>query len=814
MERSLVSTIPSHARAVIIGGGAVGCSALYHLAKRGWTDTLLLETNELTSGSTWHAAGNCPNFSGSWGIMKLQRYSTSLYARLAEEIGYPIAYHVTGAIRLAQCRERMDEFRHVTEMARHQGIDFEMLSPADIKARYPFVELHGLEGGQWDPYDGDIDPAQLTQAFARGARDLGAGIQRFCPVTAISERPGGEWQVDTPLGTVIAEIVVNAAGYRAREVGAMVGRAIPSVAMSHQYLVTEDIADLRGRDSKLPLLRDPDDSYYLRQERDGLLLGLYEWQAKSEWVDGMPKTFAFQLFPDDLERLEPHIDKACARIPLLGSAGIKKVINGPIPYAPDGNPLIGPAPGLRNFYEACVFSFGIVQAGGAGKHLADWVTEGEPEWDLWSLDPRRFTAHADESYTRAKAIELYQHEYGIGFPFEERPAGRPAKTSSLYGKLKSRGALFGARNGWERAVWFPRDTREVEHQEALTLRRPAMTLAIARECRAIAEAAGVIELPGFTRYEVSGHAAADALYRMIAGPLPREGRIRLGYVLTGSGGVLSEMTITRLASDRFWLLSASTAEWHDRDLLARHLANVSATTRDETADWTTFVVAGPKSRDVLARVTAANLSSAAFPWLSWQPIEIGGIGVRVLRVSYLGELGWELHVPMGDAPAIYDRLWSAGADLGLRDVGIYAVDSLRIEKCYRSWKQDLTTEFSAFAAGLDRFVDLGKPEFPGRAALIQERERGVVDRLVPLLVDAREADAPIAASVFDGEDRVGIVTSGGFGHRINRSIALAYVRSAYANPGRQLAIEIFGDRRSAVVATEPLYDPFNTRLKA
>jgi dimethylglycine dehydrogenase len=809
-----VSALPSQARVVIIGGGVVGCSALYHLAQRGWTDTLLLEMDELTSGSTWHAAGNCPNFSGSWGIMKLQRYSTTLYAKLAAEVDYPIAYHVTGAIRLAQGRERMNEFRHVTEMARYQGIPFEMLSPADIKARYPFIELHDLEGGQWDPCDGDIDPAQLTQAFAKGARDLGAKIQRFCPVTGIRRRPGGEWHIDTPLGAVIAEIVVNAAGYRAAEVGAMVGRKVPAVAMSHQYLVTDDIPDLQRRDAKLPLLRDPDDSYYLRQERDGLLLGPYEWGAKSEWSDGPPKTFAFHLFPDDLARLETQIEKACARVPLLGSVGIKKVINGPIPYTPDGNPLIGSAPGLQNFYEACVFSFGIVQAGGAGKHLADWVTEGEPEWDLWSLDPRRFTGHVDESYTRAKAIELYQREYGIGFPFEERSAGRPTKTSSVYKRLKNKGALFGARNGWERAIWFPRDAREAMQQNALTLARPAMTPAIARECRAVAEAVGVTELPGFTRYEVSGPGAAEALDRMIAGPLPKEGRVGLSYVLTDSGGVLSEMTITRLAADRFWLLSASSAEWHDRDLLERHLPAGSATVQNATAEWTTLVVAGPRSRDLLARLTTSDLSSGTFPWLSWQPIKIGAINVRGLRVNYIGELGWELHARMEDAVAVYDLLWSAGADLGLSDVGIYAVDSLRLEKCYRSWKQDLTTEFSAFAAGLDRFVRLDKPDFPGRAALIRARERGIADRLVPLLVDAGDADAPPTATVFDREERVGLVTSGGYGHRLGRSIALAYVRSAVAEPGCRLAIEIYGDRRAAVVVTEPLYDPANARLKA
>lgn len=807
--------LPSHARVVVVGGGAVGCSALFHLARRGWTDCVLLEMDELTSGSTWHAAGNCPNFSGSWGIMKLQRYSTRLYAGLAAETGYPINYHVTGAVRLAQTRERMDEFRHVASMARHQGIGFEMLSPREVRERHPFVETHGLEGGQWDPLDGDIDPAQLTQALARGARAAGARIERFCRVTAIAAVAGGAWRVSTTRGDIVAEVVVNAAGYRAAEIGAMVGRDIPCVSMSHQYMVTADIPELAARAAKLPLLRDPDDSYYLRQEGSGLLLGPYEWQATPHWDDGVPESFAFQLFPDDLARLERQVELAVGRVPVLGSVGIKKVINGPIPYTPDGNPLIGPAPGLRNFYEACVFSFGIVQAGGAGKTLADWVVEGEPEWDLWSLDPRRFTAHVTRAHTRAKAIELYQREYAIGFPFEERPAARPAKTSSLHGRLSARGALFGARNGWERAIWFPRDRQEAALQESLTLQRPPFASAIARECRAVADAVGLVELPGFSRFRVSGPSAAAALDRLVAGRLPAPGRTGLAYVLSARGGVLTEFTVTRLAPDAFWLLSASSGEWHDSDLLAARVAGPGATVANETAGYTTLVVAGPRSRELLSRVVATDLSSAAFPWLHAREVEVAGRRMQALRINYVGELGWELHPRMEDAPAVHDALREAGAALGLADVGIYAVDSLRLEKCYRSWKQDLTTEYSALAAGLDRFLRLDKPEFPGREALLREKAAGgPADRLVPLLVEECGADAPATASVLHGGAPVGIVTSGGYGHRIGRSIALAYLRSDLAVPGTAVEVAMFGHARQAVVAAESLYDPANERLRA
>ncbi|MBV9784547.1 MAG: FAD-dependent oxidoreductase [Acidisphaera sp.] len=803
--------LPSHARVAIIGGGAVGCSALYHLAKLGWTDTILLEKDELTSGSTWHAAGNCPNFSGSWGLMKLQRYSTALYARLGEEAGYPITYTITGAVRLAHTTERLDELRHITAMARHQGIEFAMLTPSELQERYPFVALHDLLGAQCDPLDGDIDPAQLTQAFAKAARDLGARIIRFCPVLGLAQLPDGQWRIDTRQGTVTAEIVVNAAGYRADEIGVMVGRDVPNVALSHQYLVTEDIPELVARPGKLPILRDPDDSYYLRQERHGLLLGPYEWQATPHWTGGKPADFSFQLFPDDLERLQPQIESACARVPILGSVGIKKVINGPIPYTPDGNPLIGPAPGLRNFFECCVFSFGIVQAGGAGKTIAEWIVEGEPEWDLWSCDPRRYTGFVTRPYVVAKAIELYQNEYAIGFPFEERPAGRPVRTSPLYPLLRAKAALFGPRNGWERATWFPRDMHEVDSQP--TLRRPAWFAAVAEECRAVAERVGVADLPGFSRFELRGRGAAAWLDGLIAGALPRVGRIALAYVLTGKGGVLSEMTVTRLGEDHFWLLGASAGEWHDEDRLRASLPS-GIELRNTSAHTSTLVLAGPRSRDLLSTLTRADLGNDAFPWLSWRRITVGAIEVTALRVNYVGELGWELHVPMENLVAVYEMLHEAGRAYDIRDFGLYAIDSLRLEKCYRSWKQDLSTEWSAWAAGLNRFVKLEKPDFPGRSALLTEQRQGIRERLVPLLVDATDADAPAFSSVFDNGKRVGLVTSGGYGHRLERSIALAYIRADLASPGRALEVEIFGERRRATVGVEPLYDPANARLKA
>ncbi len=803
----------TQARVVVIGGGIVGCSTLYHLTRMGWRDVMLVERDELTSGSTWHAAGNCPSFSGSWNIMKLQHYSNRLYERLAQEVDYPINYHRTGSIRLAHNQTRMEELHHVHGMARAQGIDFEMLNPQEILARYPFIELHEIEGGLWDPTDGDIDPSQATQAFAKGARDGGAEIVRHNPVEAITRTPAGEWQVHTKKGRITAEIVVNAAGYRAREVGAMVGLELPIVTMQHQYLVSEAIPALQERGEKLPLLRDPDVSYYLRQERDGLLLGPYEWDATPAWLDGIPPDFGMELYPDDLDRLEWYIEQAMGRVPLLAEAGIQRVINGPIPYTPDGNPLIGPAYPLENFYLCCAFSFGIVQGGGAGKCMAEYIVEGEPEWDMWGLDPRRYTDYANQAYTAAKAVELYQNEYAIGFPHEERPAGRPAKTTPLYPLLESRGAMFGARGGWERAAWFVPEGEEKKLD--LTLHYGNWHEAVGEECRAVRERVGILDLGGFSKYEIGGPGAAAFLDRLISGRLPREGRISLSYFCNDKGRLLSELTITRLPGERFYLCSAAAGEWHDHQWMLRHLPeDGSVTVANITPRYGTLILAGPRARDTLAKVTEADLSNQAFPWLSAREIEIGFAQVLALRINYVGELGWELHIPVEALVPVYQALIAAGEEFGIADFGMYAMDSLRLEKCYRAWKVDLTHEYTPLEASLDRFVQLDKEDFVGRAALLQQKQEGVPQRLVPLLLDEGDMDAPFCASVFQNGRAVGLVGSAGYGHTIGKSIALAFIEPELTEVGTELEVEVYGVRRKAVVAEEPIYDPRNERLRA
>ncbi len=812
-----MAELPSTARVVIIGGGAIGCSILYHLAKMGWSDCLLLEKNELTSGSSWHAAGNCPNFSGSLAVMKMQAYSNDLFTRLGDEVDYPMNYHVTGSVRLAHTQDRMDEFRHVTAMANNLGLEMDMVANEQMKEVYPFMETHDVLGGVWDPNDGDIDPAQLTQAYAKGARNLGAKVIRFCPVSGV-RRENDEWVIETEKGEVRCEYVVNAAGYRAQEVGRMFGREVPCVTMAHQYLITEEIPELEAHGKLLPLLRDPDSSYYLRQEKNGLLLGPYETQATPHWVtknDPMPEDFSFQLYPDDLERLEWYIEDACARVPLLGTAGVTRVVNGPIPYAPDGNPLIGPMPGVPNAFEACVFTFGIVQSGGAGKVCAEWIVEGETEGDMWAVDPRRFTGYATKEYSLEKAKEIYAHEYAIHFPAQEWPAGRQARTSPLYEKLKGKGAMFGAAAGWERPVWFPRAGKDEAVQKA-SYHHTNWFDAVREECLAIRDKVGLMDLCGFSRFEVSGEGAAEWLRGMVTGALPKAGRIGLIYFATEKGKILTEMTITRFSEDHFLLITAAAAEWHDLDWLQTHIPDGSPITiTNKTGSWTTLVVAGAKSRELLSSVCDKDFSNAAFPWLTHQPIEIGMARGFAIRVSYVGELGWELHLPIEHVLGIYDKLWAAGEEHGIIDFGMYAMESMRLEKGYRAWKHDLTNDYSMFEGGLERFVRLDKPTpFIGQEALRKEKEEGIKQMFVPLLLEDGSADAMYLSTVWKGDERIGFVTSGGYGHRIGKSIALATIRTDCTDEGAEVEVEVLGERRKAVVARDPLYDPENERLRA
>jgi len=818
-----MADFPSTARVVIIGGGAVGTSSLYHLAKAGWTDCVLLEKNELTAGSTWHAAGNVPTFSASWSIMNMQRYSTELYSRLGEEVDYPMNYHVTGSLRLAHSKERMQEFERACGMGKYQGIGMEMCSTADMKERYPFLETHDLEGGLYDPDDGDIDPAQLTQALAKGARDMGAKIIRFCPATGIS-RENGEWIVHTDKGDIRCEYVVNAAGYYAQRVAEWFkpfgGRNLPMMVMSHQYMLTDEIPEIEAwcketGNHKLPLLRDVDSSYYLRQEKFGLNLGPYEGNCKGHWMDPsdpMPDDFSFQLYPDDLERIEWHIEDAMARVPLLGQVGVNKVINGPIPYTPDGNPLIGPMPGVPNAFEACVFTFGIAQGGGAGKVLAEWVTEGGTEWDMWSCDPRRYTDYTDQDYCNVKGMEVYGHEYAMHFPYHEWPAGRDKKLSPIHAMVKEQGGVMGAYNGWERANWFAKDGDDLSHEATQTwARKGPWEQRIKEECEAVRDHCGVLDLPGFSRFNVKGDGTAEWLRGLIVGALPKIGRMNLGYFSDDKGRIVTEMSLIRHDEDHFTLITAAGAQWHDYEILRDALPeDGSISLSDHTTEFSTLIVTGPKSREILSNI--CEEADFSLGWLTHQVAQVADNRAFLARVSFAGELGWEVHAANEDMPKIYGALLNEGA----KPFGMYALNCLRLEKGYRAWKGDLSTDYTILEGGLDRFVKLDKPQdFPGKQAILNQKQQGVKKRFVTLIIDAGDHDAPYMSTLWHDGQVVGETTSGGWGYRVNKSIALGMLKTELAEPGTEVEVEIYGERYKACVQEDqPLWDPQNERIRA
>ncbi|MEM6826018.1 MAG: FAD-dependent oxidoreductase [Pseudomonadota bacterium] len=816
-----MADLPSQARVVIIGGGAVGASALYHLGKAGWTDCVLLEKNELTAGSTWHAAGNVPTFSTSWSIMNMQRYSTELYRGLSDAVDYPMNYHVTGSIRLAHSKERMQEFERARGMGRYQGMEIDLLGVEDIKPLYPFIETHDLTGALYDPADGDIDPAQLTQALAKGARDMGQQIIRFCPATGVS-RENGEWVIHTEKGDIRAEYVVNAAGYYAGKVGEWFrpfgGRPVPMAVMSHQYILFDEVDELKDRSAetggKLPLLRDVDISYYLRQEKNGFNLGPYERNCKAHWVtadDPFPDDFSFQLYPDDLERLEFYIEDAMARVPLLAEAGVTKVINGPIPYSPDGLPLIGPMPGVPNAFEACVFTFGIAQGGGAGKVLAEWITEGATEWDMWSCDPRRFTGYTDPEYCVEKAKEVYGHEYGMHFPHHRWPAAPDRRLSPAHERIKSLGGQMAPFNGWERATWFAKPGDDTSEAATQTWDRAGpWEPRVRAECEAVRDGVGVLDLPGFSRYRLEGPGAAEWLRGLCTGGIPKVGRIGLLYMADHRGRIVTEMSAMRIAEDFFFLITAALAEWHDYGWLTKNTPkDAEFTLENVSQDFSCQIVSGPKSRDLLSTLTDADLTQ---PWLTHQSAQVAGVWAQLVRVSFAGELGWEVHSKIEDAGHVYAALIDAGAT----PFGMFALNALRMEKGYRAWKGDLSTDYSLLEGGLDRFIKFDKPQdFPGKAALLSEKQRGVTKRFVTLVVDANGADAPYMSTLWKDQEVVGETTSGAWGYRVNASIALGMLRTDLAEPGTEIDVEIFGERRPAVVQPDrPLWDPENVRLRS
>lgn len=810
----------THARVVVIGGGAVGASVQYHLTKAGISDVVLLERDSLTAGSTWHAAGLLPLFNMSYAVGQIHKYSVDLYKTLEEETGQHVSFHQVGNLRIANNADRMDEYQAYASTARTIGVDAELLTPNDIKTLWPLCVTDDLVGAIFHPQDGHVAPADLTQAFAAGSKMRGGTIYQGAEydVESLQQNASGEWEVTTKAGTITCEIVVTATGNHARRTAAMVGLDIPAIPVEHQFIVTDVVDEFVERHKQglpeLPVLRDSDNSWYLREERQGLILGPYEHGAPAWGVDGVPKGFGKELLPPDLERLMPHVESAIARVPCFEKGGVKDIVNGPISYTPDGNPLIGPAPGLNNFYFAEGFSFGITAAGGAGKVLADMILEGEASFDTLAIDPRRFGDWCTKTYAKEKNEECYEHVFVVHYPDEERPNCRPFRTTPCYDRLKARGAVFGQKYGWERANWFARDG--VEQKDVWSFRRTNYFPCVAHEAKVMQEAVGLIDMSSFSKTLVSGPKANEWLDGFIANSLPKEGRVGLCHHLTESGGVASEYTILRTGEHSFYMVSAGAQEAYDRDILKRSLPSEKngVDIRDVTTSHGVFVLSGPNARALMERLTDADMSNEAFPWLSGQRLLMGMAPVWALRVNFVGELGWEIHHPIEMQNYLFDLIDKKGADLGLDMVGMRAMFSMALEKSYRNIGKELSTEVTAYESGLGRFVRLKKnADFRGKDALRHQKENGQNWHFVTLEVDANDADSIGSEAILSGGEVVGRATTGGYGHRIGKSLALGFVREKELTAvGTDLKINMLGDHRSAKVVIESPYDPENHRL--
>jgi dimethylglycine dehydrogenase len=834
----------SQARVVVIGGGVVGVSTLYHLAKKGWSDVMLVERKELTSGSTWHAAGLLPLFNMSYSVGQIHKYSVALYKTLEAETGQSAGFSVCSNIRLARTKDRWDEFMYYAGVAKTIGVNVNVLTPAQLKEIWPLCVTDGILGAIQHPEDGYIQPADLTQALAKGARTRGAEINRNTKVLGIERRPGGEWLLETDQGDITCEHVVSASGNFARKTGAMVGLDVPVIPVEHQYIVTEAHPAIQERKRQgLPemgVLREADSSWYMREEAGGLLLGPYEKGAPVCYVDGPSDDAEYELFQEDLERLMPHIETAIARVPAFGEVGIKKVYNGAIAYTPDGSPIVGPAWGLKNFWLNEGHSFGVTAAGGAGWQLAEWIVEGEPSIDMLGVDPRRFGPYATKGYLKAKNEEAYSNVFTPHYPDEERSAARPLKTTPCYGRMKKLGAIFGSVYGWERPNWFAPegysvpaselDTDDVllnhnhapaDHtgkmRERWSFRRSNYFDHVGNECRNVMEGVGLQDMSPFAKCFVTGPGAEAWLDSILANRVPKKvGRVGLCHLLTKYGGVRSEFTVYKSREGGYYLVSAGALERHDHDVLLKLLPeDGSVRMYPVTKDWGVLVLAGPRSRDVLSKLTDADLSNAAFPWLSGREINVGFAMAHALRVNFVGELGWELHHPIEMQNAIFDAVMDAGKEFGIKPFGIRAMISMSIEKSYRLVGRELSIEYSAYESGLDRFVHPNKGDFLGRDALVKAHADGDKWKFVTMQVHGvTDADARGSEPLWKGSELIGRATDGGFGWRIGKSLALGMVKPEFGETGTELEIQILGERKRATIIPESPYDPENAKLRA
>jgi dimethylglycine dehydrogenase len=801
-----------HYRVVVIGGGIVGASVLYHLARRGWTDVALIERAELTAGSTWHAAAGFHALNDDPHIAALQAYTINLYREIEAESGQSVGLHMPGGYSIATTPERWEWLKAEYSVYQTLGIGARLATPEQIVADCPIVDPQGLLGGLFDPHEGAVDPHGATHAFAGAARRRGAELILRNRVTALTQLHDGRWRIDTEQGPVNAEHVVNAAGLWARRVGRMAGVDLPLTPMQHHYLVTEDLPALLARDGEMPCVTDLEGFTYLQQERKGVLLGVYERNPRHWKTEGAEWDYGMELLPEEIDRILPELNIGMQRFPCLQQAGIRRWVNGAFTFTPDGNPLVGPVPGLRNYWTACGCMSGFSQGGAIGLVLANWIVEGDPGADVFGMDVARYGAFAaNDRYLREMTAQFYARRFVIAYPNEELPAGRPLKTTPSYDAQKAAGARFGVVWAMESPQYFvPGDPGFVEQH---SLRRSNAHDIVAAEVAATRSAAGLLDTGVYARYEVRGPGAQGWLDGLLASALPRQGRLRLAPMLSASGRLMGDLSVSRLAADRFWLVgSYYLQEWHQR-WFHDHLPKSGVVIENLSESWLGFSLSGPRARDILADLAHEDVSDAALPFLGCRMLDVGLATAMVARVSLTGELGYEITVRASAQRALWDALLLVGAPMGLRPIGMRAQDSLRLEKGYGIWSREFGQSYTAAMSGLDRFIDFDKGDFIGRAAALAEKAAGPTQRLVLLSIDATDADASGYEPVFADGRRVGFVTSGAYGHHLHQSLALAYVERAIADAPVPLTVEVVGEARSAHLLPEPPYDPRGLRLR-
>jgi dimethylglycine dehydrogenase len=804
--------VRNHARVVVIGGGVVGASVLYHLTKAGWRDVLLLERGELTCGSTWHAAGGMHTVNGDPNVARLQQYTINLYRELEQLTGQSCGMHVTGGLLLAGTRERLDWLKMTQARGRYLGMELELVSVDEAQRRLPLINKKHFVGALFDPIEGHVDPWGVTQAYVKAASANGAEVVRHNRVLDLKARRDGGWDVISEQGTVHAEHVVNAGGLWAREVGRMVGLELPVLAMEHQYLITEDLPELKGQPEAVHCI-DFEGEIYTRQERGGMLLGTYE-RAGVPWSPQQtPWDFAQSLLPNDLERIAPSLEVGFEHFPALGRVGIRKVVNGPFTFAPDGNPLVGPIRGLRNYWVACGVMAGFSQGGGVGLALSRWMVDGDPGADVWAMDVARYGDWATLAYTNAKVRENYSRRFRIRFPNEELPAARPLRTTPIYDELKAAHAVFGDYCGLEHALWFA-PSAAAAHEE-ITFHRSNADPHVAAECQAVRDAVGLLEISSYGKFDVSGAGSSDWLSYVMANKMPAVGRIALTPMLNERGKLIGDFTLCRLAEEHTFLIGTYAAETYYRRWFERYAPPAGVTVRPCAMEYVGLSVAGPRARELLQGLTATDLSNAAFPFQTFRRVDVGMVPALLGRLSFTGELGYEIWVTSEYQRALYAALRQAGAELGLRLFGARALNALRIEKAFGSWAREYRPIYGPYEAGLGRFVDLDKGEFVGRAAALEQRDGGGgALRLATFSLGGVDADASGDEPIWHDGRVVGWVTSGAYGYRVGRSVALGYIPAALANETRGFEIELLGARRQAQRELQAPYDPQGRKMRS